>query len=135
MSATPFVLGPLPSLEHTPTQAEFELFARISGDDNPIHVDPAFSARTRFGRTVAHGMMLYSLVWGHLRRVLGPVEEKSQSLMFPAPSFAGEPLRIEATITAIENGVAVVDVTVVRIADGSIGCRSTTRLVAGEGAR
>lgn len=128
-------LGPLPSLEHVPTQAEFELFARISGDDNPIHVDPAFSARTRFGRTVAHGMMLYSLVWGHLRRVLGPVEERGQSLMFPAPSFAGEALRIDAAITAIDGDEATVEVTVSRIADGSVGCRSTTRLVAKEGTR
>ena len=41
-----------------PTQEEFDLFARISGDDNPIHVDPEFSARTRFGRTVSHGMLI-----------------------------------------------------------------------------
>ena len=41
----------------------FDRFARLSGDDNPIHVDPAFSARTRFGRTVAHGMLLYGRVW------------------------------------------------------------------------
>jgi len=128
-------IGPLPSLEHVPSQAEFELFARISGDDNPIHVDPAFSARTRFGRTVAHGMMLYSLVWGHLRRVLGPAEERGQSLMFPSPSYAGEPLRIDAAITAVDGDEATVEVTVTRIADGSIGCRSTTRLVAKEGTR
>lgn len=123
-----FALGPLPSLEHLPSQAEFELFARISGDDNPIHVDPAFSARTRFGRTVAHGMMLYSLVWGHLRRVLGPVEEVGQSLMFPAPSYAGEALRIDAEVTAVDGAVATVEATVTRIADGAIGCRSTTRV-------
>jgi acyl dehydratase len=46
------------------TQAEFDAFARLSGDDNPIHVDPEFSARTRFGRTVAHGMLLYGVNCG-----------------------------------------------------------------------
>lgn len=128
-------LGPLPALDHTPTQAEFELFARISGDDNPIHVDPAFSARTHFGRTVAHGMMLYSLIWGHLRRVLGPLEERGQSLMFPAPTYAGEPIRIEAAITAITADEVVVEATLARVADGSVGCRSTTRLALGGAGR
>ncbi len=36
--------------EWVPTQEEFDIFAHVSGDDNPIHVDPEFSARTRFGR-------------------------------------------------------------------------------------
>ena len=47
----------------TPTQDAFDRFAALSGDDNPIHVDPDFSARTRFGRTVSHGMLIYSRVW------------------------------------------------------------------------
>src|SRR5688500_2787 len=52
------------SLVRSLSQAEFDLFARISGDNNPIHVDPEFSARTRFGRTVSHGMLLYTVLWG-----------------------------------------------------------------------
>ena len=47
-------------LERTLTQQDFDLFAKLSGDSNPIHVDPEFSARTRFGKTVSHGMLLFS---------------------------------------------------------------------------
>jgi 3-hydroxybutyryl-CoA dehydratase len=47
----------------TPTQADFYLFAEISGGDNPIHVDPGYAAGSRFGRTLAHGMMLYAHLW------------------------------------------------------------------------
>ena len=83
------------AFDHTPTQAEFELFARVSGDDNPIHVDPEFSARTRFGRTVAHGMMLYALLWAAVRGARPGARFVEQSLMFPNPAFAGEPLRFE----------------------------------------
>ena len=79
----------------TPTQAEFDAFARVSGDDNPIHVDPAFSARTRFGRTVAHGMLIYSKLWGLLRQARPGARQTGQQLMFPNPSFAGESIDLE----------------------------------------
>lgn len=75
-----------------PTQKDFDDFARLSGDDNPIHVDPAFSANTRFGRTVSHGMLLYSRVYGLLCRHWPGAAHDMQSLMFPNPSYAGEEL-------------------------------------------
>ncbi len=76
------------------SQAEFDAFARLSGDDNPIHVDPEFSARTRFGRTVAHGMLLYSVICGAISRHFPGVVQVSQELKFPAPTFAEEPMTI-----------------------------------------
>ncbi len=77
------------------TQEQFNRFAALSGDDNPIHVDPAFSARTKFGRTVAHGMFLYA----NLCQVMGEVAPGAlplaQELLFPAPTFAGEPVELQ----------------------------------------
>src|SRR5690606_41700541 len=43
------------------TQRDFDRFASLSRDDNPIHCDPAFASGTHFGATVAHGMFLYGL--------------------------------------------------------------------------
>ena len=77
-----------------PTQEEFDLFARISGDDNPIHVDPEFSARTRFGRTVSHGMLIYSKLWGLIMEAMPDARQASQIMMFPHPCFAGEPVNL-----------------------------------------
>jgi acyl dehydratase len=78
----------------TPRQTDFDRFARLSGDDNPIHVDPAFSARTGFGRTVAHGMLLYGRVWALIVAARPGARHVSQSLMFPAPAYADEELEI-----------------------------------------
>jgi acyl dehydratase len=90
------------SARWTPTQAEFDAFARVSGDDNPIHVDPAFSARTAFGRTVSHGMLIYSRLWGLLVAAHPGLRQLSQSIMFPNPCFAGE--EVALSVTEIEPG-------------------------------
>lgn len=76
------------------TQEDFDRFARLSGDHNPIHVDPAFSARTSFGRTVSHGMLLFSVVRSLLAQTWPGSVLASQSLMFPAPAYAGEALEL-----------------------------------------
>ena len=51
-------------LERTFVQADFDAFAELSGDDNPIHVDHEFAANSRFGRTVSHGVLLYTVLRG-----------------------------------------------------------------------
>ena len=101
--------------EWTPTQAEFDLFAEVSGDDNPIHVDPAFSARTRFGRTVSHGMLIYAKLWAMVREAAPGRRQVSQTLMFPNPCYAGEPVRLIVR-AAGEGRFAVA---AARIADGA----------------
>ncbi|WP_436637481.1 MaoC/PaaZ C-terminal domain-containing protein [Microbaculum sp. FT89] len=102
----------------TPRQADFDRFAELSGDDNPIHVDPDFSARTRFGRTVSHGMLLYSRVWALIRRHWPEAEHVGQALMFPAPSYADEPLVI--TIAPMRDDPSRLTVTIARQADGEV---------------
>jgi acyl dehydratase len=100
----------------TPMQAEFDLFARLSGDDNPIHVDPDFSARTRFGRTVSHGMLIHAKVWALIAAAYPGRRHARQDLMFPAPSYADEPLAI--AITPRQGEPDTLDIVVRRLADG-----------------
>lgn len=111
--------------EWTPTQEEFDLFARLSGDDNPIHVDPDFSARTRFGRTVSHGMLIYSKLWTMLHEALPGTTHRAQGLMFPNPSYAGETLVLELS----EAGDGKVAVSARRKADDTITLQGETELV------
>lgn len=76
-----------------PQQGQFDRFAALSGDHNPIHVSADFAARSGFGRTVAHGAMLT----GWLLGALGPraVEATVTAVRFPAPAYAGEALRLD----------------------------------------
>jgi 3-hydroxybutyryl-CoA dehydratase len=113
--------------QHTLTQDEFIRFAKLSGDDNPIHVDPEFSARTRFGRTVAHGMLLYGLICGVLAKHFSNALPVSQDLMFPAPSFVGEELAIRARVLETNANTLRVE-TIVTRPGGEIGCQGETTL-------
>lgn len=83
------------------TQAEYDAFAALSGDDNPIHVDPAFAARTRFGRTAAHGMLLYSVTCGLLSRHFPGARQTSQEFMFTAPTFCDEEMTFRAEVIEV----------------------------------
>ncbi len=44
------------------TQADIDEFARITGDDQYIHVDPVRAGQTEFGGTIAHGFLTLSLL-------------------------------------------------------------------------
>lgn len=112
------------------TQRQFDRFAALSGDDNPIHVDPGFSARTKFGHTVAHGMFLYA----HLCRALGEIApgafQREQELMFPTPTYTGEIVQLALAVTGQPDaGSARVTTRVVR-PDGSFGADGLAMLTA-----
>ena len=99
----------------TPTQDDFDAFACVSGDNNAIHVDPDFCANTAFGRTVSHGMLLYAKLWGMLKQHNPSLNTTSQSLMFPNPAFAGEPLDLSIK----QDTQRRLSMRVVRVADGA----------------
>ncbi|MBI5300558.1 MAG: MaoC family dehydratase N-terminal domain-containing protein [Chloroflexi bacterium] len=104
----------------TLTQDAFNRFAALSGDDNPIHVDAEFSARTRFGKPVAHGMYLYSLICGVIVKQFPGATQVSQELMFPAPSLVGEEVTIRARVLEIQNDTIRFETTVTK-ASGELG--------------
>ncbi|MDE2134916.1 MAG: hypothetical protein KGM97_00900 [Alphaproteobacteria bacterium] len=99
------------------TQSDFDQFALMSGDDNPIHVDPTFSARTRFGRTVAHGMLLFTVLRGLVARLAPGAYLTSQELTFPAPTYAGDPMCFLVRLHACE-----AEMEVSRVCDGLVTC-------------
>lgn len=108
------------SIVRSLSQAEFNAFAAVSGDNNPIHVDPEFSARTRFGRTVSHGMLLYTVLWGLVQKQYPGAWQLSQTLMFPNPTYTDDPHRFSLNEIAAMDGRRVLSTQVMRVADGSL---------------
>lgn len=82
-------------------QQDFNTFAKLSRDDNPIHVDPEFAATTRFGRTVSHGMLLYGVICGVLSRSFPNARQLEQELVFPKPTYAGDEMTIRLEVTEV----------------------------------
>lgn len=87
-------------------QADFDRFARLSHDDNPIHCDPDFAAKSHFGATVAHGMMLYSCICKSLTEQVGPgVVQLEQTLMFPNATYVGDRIHVGLQLQADAEGL------------------------------
>ncbi len=75
-------------------------FARITGDDNPLHLDEEFASKTQFGRRIAHGMLIASLISKVLGRDFpGPgTVYVSQFIQFKKPVYIGENVRIRIDV-------------------------------------
>lgn len=119
-------------LEKVFTQADFDAFAELSGDDNPIHVDEVFSSKTRFGRTVSHGMLLGTILRGMLDRLVPGARQVEQKLMFPSPTYAGDAMRFAVVRKSDDGRHVVADVSCERIEDGVITCAGEATLLRGE---
>lgn len=91
-------------ISKTVTEADIALFAGVSMDTNPLHLDETFAAETRFGGRIAHGMLgasLISAIFG--TKLPGPgAIYVSQNLRFKAPVRIGDTLLAEVTVTALE---------------------------------
>lgn len=87
----------------TVTDADVVLFAGITGDSNPVHLDQEFAKKTLFEGRIAHGMLTASFISTVLGTKLpGPgCIYVSQNLKFKAPVRIGDTVRARVTITAI----------------------------------
>jgi 3-hydroxybutyryl-CoA dehydratase len=92
LSFEDLTIGMSAQLEHTITDGAIRAFADISGDHNPVHLDDAYAAQSRFKTRVAHGMLTASYISAVFGRELpGPgCIYLSQTLNFRAPVRIGD---------------------------------------------
>ena len=112
------------------TQADFDRFAALSGDDNPIHVDPEFASTTKFGSTVAHGMLLYGVICALIGEHYPGSIQLEQRMMFLAPNFTGEEITTRAEIVEINEDDRQMKLSVLMTAGGGkVVCDGETTLL------
>ena len=96
-------IGTKASLTRTLTEEDLLLFAKVSGDTNPVHLDEAFATTTRFEGRIAHGMWTASLISCALATKLpGPGGiYLGQELKFIRPVKVGDTVTVELEIIEI----------------------------------
>ncbi|MCX7523296.1 MaoC family dehydratase [Microbacterium sp. STN6] len=106
-----------PSSWRTVTQEQVNQFADLTGDHNPVHIDPAFAANTPFGGTIVHGYFTLALVVPLMDEYIEVTDLGTginyglDKLRFPAPVLVGARIRVSsvvASVTDVAGGVQVV---------------------------
>ncbi|HEX6536588.1 MAG TPA: MaoC family dehydratase [Gemmatimonadaceae bacterium] len=84
-------------------EASVRAFAELTGDYNPLHFDPEFAARTRFGKLVVQGGLTTGLLHALVAMDLpGPGSVfLSQNWKFTAPVYIGDTITAEAEVVSV----------------------------------
>jgi len=96
-------VGDKATFRKTITDGDLSLFAGATGDTNPYHFDDIYAAKGRFGKRIAHGMLVTGLISTVLgTRLPGPgTIYLNQTLAFKRPVYIGD------TITAVVEVVKI----------------------------
>jgi acyl dehydratase len=95
------------SPSRTLTDAHFLFFAGMTGDNHPIHYDEEYGKKTRFGRRLAHGLLLSSLTAVGASTLATLIEHSivafvEQTTRFRAPVFLGDTIYPEHEVVGLE---------------------------------
>ncbi len=94
------------------TQEKINRYAQAGGDGNPLHTDPEFAARTQFGGTIAHGMLLLAYLSEMMTAEFGSawVSGGRLKVRFKAPARPGDTVSAVGRVLRVEGGRTVCEV-------------------------
>ena len=93
-------VGQKASYQHSVQERDVQLFAEVSGDRNPVHLDAEYAAGTQFKERIAHGMLTGALISAAIACTLpGPgTIYLGQNLRFTRPVKLGDALSVELEV-------------------------------------
>ncbi len=96
-------------------RARLVQYANASGDQNPIHQDEAFAKSVGLDNVIAHGMLTMGLAGQYVSAIAGSAAVIEFSARFTkpvvVPANADVELVVSGKISALEDGIAKVDIT------------------------
>ena len=98
-------VGDTASFEKTVSEQDIADFARVTGDEQPLHLDDNYAAGTRVKKRIAHGMLSAGFISAALGIKLAPqatVVYLSQSLRFLRPVYPGDTITAHLEVTALD---------------------------------
>ena len=104
------VVGATASITRVVQASDVDVYARLTGDSNPIHLDDDYASHSRFGRRIAPGI----LVAGYISAVLGTLLPGpgaiylNQTLSFKAPVHLGDTITATVVVEKIRQDKPVV---------------------------
>ena len=98
-------VGDTATFEKTVSEDDIADFARVTGDEQPLHLDDAYAAKTRFKRRIAHGILSAGFISAALGIKLAPqstVVYLRQSLRFLRPVYPGDTITARLEVTKLD---------------------------------
>ena len=98
-----FKVGDTAEMSKTVTEEDIDLFAKVTGDRNPVHVSREFAEKTRFGERIAHGLLSAGLISAVIGMKLpGPgCLYLSQTLNFRGPVKIGDEITARVEVAEV----------------------------------
>lgn len=106
-------VGESAEFSKTLSEADLAMFATLSGDFDPIHMDESYAAKSRFGRRIAHGILSMALLSTVSAAISRRARERGSPgvsvslgydrIRFLKPVFIGDTLTARYTIQALED--------------------------------
>ncbi len=118
------------SMRRTFTKEDVATFAKLCGDNNPIHLDDAAAKKAGFEGAIVHGALVSSL-FSYILGVHIPGPQSiylHQSVQFVAPVLVGEEIEAKITVKKFrkDKGLIDHDTIVTRVRDGKIAIKGNS---------
>ncbi len=116
------VIGAVYEFERTITKENVLEFAELTGDHNPLHVDPQFGEKSQFGKNIVHGMLAGSL-FSTLVGMHCPGTHAlymGQTIQFKRPIFFGDSVTVRGTVIEKSESIRMIKLKTEIIKSGEV---------------